>query len=499
MHNLSLFAAKSDLPIIVELAFHNYWLTAKSDQPIIAERSFTTPQRGNALLGPSSADDNVPPRATMRWLAAERPQELLHTIEGSRQSIPMPPSLGSGSLEIATPALGVVFCQSKIQFEPGRKRRLAPIMEAAFETAGASLLIHTAHKGRVLIRNASTGEDHWLGAGTNVIQHGEDLRCSLLVDTAQDSVVTTLLIDDAALAAILGEDETAAFLKTVQGMGPNSICDISTPDYISRLLSSAFSSSLTGGGRNLYAQARALEFLCMLAEHVRCERSGSPDVRRSSLAHRIHDDVLSTDGKLPSLADLSRRYGVSAKTLNEAFRQEFGQTIGAYATEQRLNEAHAALLTSDIPMKVLAARLGYAHVNNFITAFKRRFGYAPGSLRRTGSTHHDRNAPFNCRDIRVPGNFCEFCAGRRCEVAGQAPCCRAGERQKTESAGTLPVPPGPISEQRAPGIETPQNSPLLRQGMLTTADCQNCRRHIYCRTIRGARRSAKICNPLRAR
>jgi len=33
-------------------------------------------------------------------------------------------------------------------------------------------------------------------------------------------------------------------------------------------------------------------------------------------------------------------------------------------------------------MKVLAARLGYSHVNHFIAAFKKKFGYPPGSLRK---------------------------------------------------------------------------------------------------------------------
>lgn len=33
-------------------------------------------------------------------------------------------------------------------------------------------------------------------------------------------------------------------------------------------------------------------------------------------------------------------------------------------------------------LKRLAERLGYAHVNNFTIAFKRTFGYPPGSLRK---------------------------------------------------------------------------------------------------------------------
>lgn len=47
------------------------------------------------------------------------------------------------------------------------------------------------------------------------------------------------------------------------------------------------------------------------------------------------------------------------------------------------------LVETGLPMKVLASRLGYSHVNNFINAFKNRFGYSPGSLRRKALQHGD--------------------------------------------------------------------------------------------------------------
>jgi AraC-like DNA-binding protein len=51
-------------------------------------------------------------------------------------------------------------------------------------------------------------------------------------------------------------------------------------------------------------------------------------------------------------------------------------------TDHRLAQAHALLQTEQISMKVLAARLGYSHVNHFIAAFRKKFGYPPGSLRK---------------------------------------------------------------------------------------------------------------------
>ena len=68
--------------------------------------------------------------------------------------------------------------------------------------------------------------------------------------------------------------------------------------------------------------------------------------------------------------------------LDEAFRKRFGLSIYAFVSDHRLVEAHAALARTDIPMKALAANLGYSHVNNFIYAFKKKFGYPPGSVRK---------------------------------------------------------------------------------------------------------------------
>lgn len=47
-----------------------------------------------------------------------------------------------------------------------------------------------------------------------------------------------------------------------------------------------------------------------------------------------------------------------------------------------MQQAHEAILKSDVALKQLSERLGYSHVSNFSAAFKQRFGYAPGSLRK---------------------------------------------------------------------------------------------------------------------
>jgi len=64
------------------------------------------------------------------------------------------------------------------------------------------------------------------------------------------------------------------------------------------------------------------------------------------------------------------------------FFEKYNQSIFTFLSNQRLDQAYQGLLKTDIPMKILAHKIGYSHVNHFITAFKNKFGVTPGSLRR---------------------------------------------------------------------------------------------------------------------
>lgn len=102
-------------------------------------------------------------------------------------------------------------------------------------------------------------------------------------------------------------------------------------------------------------------------------------------ARALHQQLINTKGKLPTVEELASQYGCSIRTLNNEFAAEYGQPVQAFITEHRFNRAHTALQQTTVPMKVLASQLGYSHVNHFIVAFKKRFGYPPGTLRKQES------------------------------------------------------------------------------------------------------------------
>lgn len=101
-------------------------------------------------------------------------------------------------------------------------------------------------------------------------------------------------------------------------------------------------------------------------------------------ARSVRQQLVNTVGKLPTLKELASLYGVSTSRLNEEFSACYGLKIVPYITQYRLKEAHDAIVNTSIPLKILASRLGYSHLNHFISAFRKHFGYPPGALRRKG-------------------------------------------------------------------------------------------------------------------
>lgn len=92
----------------------------------------------------------------------------------------------------------------------------------------------------------------------------------------------------------------------------------------------------------------------------------------------IHGDVQRrwTVAELAALAGMSR----------SAFAARFLDVVGCapieYLSRWRMALAREALARGDTPLDRLAERIGYESASAFSTAFRRRFGYAPGAFAR---------------------------------------------------------------------------------------------------------------------
>lgn len=83
-----------------------------------------------------------------------------------------------------------------------------------------------------------------------------------------------------------------------------------------------------------------------------------------------------------TIADLVGLAGLPRWKLEKQFKQAVGHSIHDDIVRVRLAEAQRLIGTTDLPLKVVAARTGFHSVTYMTTLFRRRFGITPARFRR---------------------------------------------------------------------------------------------------------------------
>lgn len=81
--------------------------------------------------------------------------------------------------------------------------------------------------------------------------------------------------------------------------------------------------------------------------------------------------------------DLAEAAHVSPTTLRRQFREATGQSLHAHRLEVRVARARQLLGESDVPIKVIASRLGYRDVSWFTRQFRQFCQISPAAYRRS--------------------------------------------------------------------------------------------------------------------
>lgn len=84
---------------------------------------------------------------------------------------------------------------------------------------------------------------------------------------------------------------------------------------------------------------------------------------------------------IPSIAELATICGISERHLMRTFKQSTGVTLSQFAEDIRIEKAKH-YLQSDMPIKQVAARLGFQNTSNFSAAFKRIASVPPSEFRK---------------------------------------------------------------------------------------------------------------------
>jgi AraC-like DNA-binding protein len=104
--------------------------------------------------------------------------------------------------------------------------------------------------------------------------------------------------------------------------------------------------------------------------------------------------ILEKPGAQLSLAELAAAAGMSRTAFTRAFADAFGQTPMDFVQKTRLHRAAQLLAFTQLPVKVVAASVGFASRSHFSHAFRRAYNADPTAYRK----HHSRN------EIALPAN-----------------------------------------------------------------------------------------------
>jgi AraC-like DNA-binding protein len=300
-----------------------------------------------------------------------------------RAQLPYPAELGQGWVDRLPIATDMVVYQSVHHFQTAVNGYMLPLAEFKLDFSEPTLTVQALHSGAALSRELEPRADLHLKPGNDLFRHGEHGYFMPLLDTSADIVMTMLMLTDRALADFMGEDAAQQLLQAMDLGQAHQVKVQPIPLHVTEPLRQCMASGSTGTLHALFAQSKILEYLWKLATFAGGTRSFSRATPRElGTLRALHAYLTQLEGEMPTLKALSSKFGESPQTLNKGFLREYGQTIYAMVTNHRLHQAHRALADGRLPIKTIAKRLGYSHVNHFTYAFKMKFGYTPGSLRR---------------------------------------------------------------------------------------------------------------------
>jgi len=83
-----------------------------------------------------------------------------------------------------------------------------------------------------------------------------------------------------------------------------------------------------------------------------------------------------------TIQDISKQVQLNEFKLKAGFKKLYGTGIFEYLLEARMEGAKKLLIETDKPLKEIASLTGYEYLTNFAIAFRKYFGYTPGSVRK---------------------------------------------------------------------------------------------------------------------
>lgn len=321
------------------------------------------------------------------WLISpDTPQHFVEVGDipnGQKMPYPIPEHLGQGGYEAWTLSSGMSIFLGSAHFTEAANGETIQLAEVNVSFPEPTFQVQSIIRGNCIHNELNFQRNVSYKPGNDLFRYSTSIRAIPIWDCSGDIDMIALMVGRSVMEMLLGADETARLLNALELLPEPKLLIKKVPLYVTAPLHNCLTAGMQPALKGVLAQARTLEYLVNLSQHLTETGKKPAPTNDRKAVKKLHDYLLHTEGNTPTLMELAKLFGRSAQALNQDFEAEYGTSIYTFLQEHRMNTAHEAIRKTDIALKQLSERLGYTHVNNFSAAFKRFFGYAPGSLRKT--------------------------------------------------------------------------------------------------------------------
>jgi AraC-like DNA-binding protein len=304
-------------------------------------------------------------------------------FQTKRLEIPYPPQLAKGYSEHHEVLEGITLIQDKHEFISEDRPSIISLGKFKAEFSSSQLVIQITHSGCIDIKDNLFNIDSKLTSDADVFSKVKYFETEKNVITEEDIFASLILISEEKLFNLLGSESAEALFRNLNLLDISDTRKLYIPPRISDRIKNCISDSLEGNMRSLYAQSMIFEYFTDLNIYIGSTEEFLTSIKSTDFdVDQLHSDLLKVTTDIPTLTTLAKKYNINPININQSFINKYNQSIYSFLSNQRLEQARNALLTTDIPMKTLAHKIGYSHVNHFIAAFKKNFGVTPGSIKK---------------------------------------------------------------------------------------------------------------------
>jgi AraC-like DNA-binding protein len=321
---------------------------------------------------------------TIKWLVEDSPhQETMLGSDRKKTALPYSPEIGSGFTEHIDLHDGITLIQTRHFFTGEDRPEEIELGNFSVKFSTPMFFFLITHSGLKKIKSNIHNKIIESYSGEVIFVRESEYDLVETIYTEEDLSTTVCIIPEVSLNNLLGVENVQILFQNLGIGAEGKYALMKIPESITKKLENSSPDHLEGPIRSLFAQSNLLQFLVELNLFTTNTATFIKELEKDSFdVENLHSELLQIKANIPNLYELAKKYGVSPRKLNQAFVKKYNESIYSFLSNQRLEQAHQALTLSEIPLKTLAHNIGYSHVNHFITAFKKKYGVTPGSLRK---------------------------------------------------------------------------------------------------------------------